>query len=140
MLVVGSWFSVIKQAYAEFVPRRNFYSDFAEIFPEEEEEGRISVGGVTMMESGLNEGNTVNLDMKDYGENERDDNSFVNLEDVGFLVLNPMEGIGKCEREGRWNVGGLSKCGVDGVHDQKRASSRYDPGHMPNMSDHSSTS
>ncbi|GJS72458.1 hypothetical protein Tco_0705299 [Tanacetum coccineum] len=30
---------------------------------------------------GLNEGNTVNLDMKDYGENERDDNSFVNLED-----------------------------------------------------------
>ncbi|GJV48850.1 nucleotide-binding alpha-beta plait domain-containing protein [Tanacetum coccineum] len=32
-------------------------------------------------EEGLNEGNTVNLDMKDYGENERDDNSFVNLED-----------------------------------------------------------
>ncbi|GJY17219.1 hypothetical protein Tco_0388710, partial [Tanacetum coccineum] len=32
-------------------------------------------------EKGLNEGNTVNLDMKDYGENERDDNSFVNLED-----------------------------------------------------------
>ncbi|GKD83235.1 RNA-directed DNA polymerase, eukaryota, partial [Tanacetum coccineum] len=32
-------------------------------------------------EEGLNEGNTVNLDMKDYEENERDDNSFVNLED-----------------------------------------------------------
>ncbi|GJY39684.1 RNA-directed DNA polymerase, eukaryota [Tanacetum coccineum] len=32
-------------------------------------------------EEGLNEGNTVNLDMKDYGENEKDDNSFVNLED-----------------------------------------------------------
>ncbi|GKB75392.1 hypothetical protein Tco_0942287 [Tanacetum coccineum] len=32
-------------------------------------------------EEGLNEGNTVNLDMKDYGENERDDNSFVNLDD-----------------------------------------------------------
>ncbi|GJT23320.1 hypothetical protein Tco_0893257 [Tanacetum coccineum] len=32
-------------------------------------------------EEGLNEGNTVNLDMKDYGENERDDNSFVNLVD-----------------------------------------------------------
>ncbi|GKD84512.1 hypothetical protein Tco_1355666, partial [Tanacetum coccineum] len=32
-------------------------------------------------EEGLNEGNTVNLDIKDYGENERDDNSFVNLED-----------------------------------------------------------
>ncbi|GKB41934.1 hypothetical protein Tco_0886876 [Tanacetum coccineum] len=33
-------------------------------------------------EEGLNEGNNVNLDMKDYGENERDDNSFVNLDDV----------------------------------------------------------
>ncbi|GKB27367.1 RNA-directed DNA polymerase, eukaryota, partial [Tanacetum coccineum] len=33
-------------------------------------------------EEGLNEGNNVNLDMKDYGENKRDDNSFVNLEDV----------------------------------------------------------
>ncbi|GKG48794.1 hypothetical protein Tco_0512941, partial [Tanacetum coccineum] len=33
------------------------------------------------LEEGLNEGNTVNLDMKDYGENKRDDNSFVNLED-----------------------------------------------------------
>ncbi|GJT52964.1 RNA-directed DNA polymerase, eukaryota, partial [Tanacetum coccineum] len=32
-------------------------------------------------EEGLNEGNTVNLDMKNYGENERDDNLFVNLED-----------------------------------------------------------
>ncbi|GJR86500.1 RNA-directed DNA polymerase, eukaryota [Tanacetum coccineum] len=32
-------------------------------------------------EEGLNEGNNVNLDMKDYGENERDDNSFVNLDD-----------------------------------------------------------
>ncbi|GKE18157.1 hypothetical protein Tco_1425734, partial [Tanacetum coccineum] len=32
-------------------------------------------------EEGLNEGNNVNLDMKDLGENERDDNSFVNLED-----------------------------------------------------------
>ncbi|GKE83275.1 RNA-directed DNA polymerase, eukaryota [Tanacetum coccineum] len=32
-------------------------------------------------DEGLNEGNTVNLDMKDYRENERDDNSFVNLED-----------------------------------------------------------
>ncbi|GKE39637.1 hypothetical protein Tco_1463042 [Tanacetum coccineum] len=30
---------------------------------------------------GLNEGNNVNLDRKDYGENERDDNSFVNLDD-----------------------------------------------------------
>ncbi|GJT52286.1 hypothetical protein Tco_0978443 [Tanacetum coccineum] len=36
--------------------------------------------GFTLKE-GLNEGNTVNLDMKDYGENERDGNSFVNLED-----------------------------------------------------------
>ncbi|GJY12415.1 hypothetical protein Tco_0381724 [Tanacetum coccineum] len=36
---------------------------------------------VHSVEEGLNEGNTVNLDMKDYGENERDDNSFVNLED-----------------------------------------------------------
>ncbi|GJZ63683.1 RNA-directed DNA polymerase, eukaryota [Tanacetum coccineum] len=32
-------------------------------------------------DEGLNEGNTVNLDLKDYGENDRDDNSFVNLED-----------------------------------------------------------
>ncbi|GKA81747.1 hypothetical protein Tco_0788439 [Tanacetum coccineum] len=32
-------------------------------------------------EEGLNKGNTINLDMKYYGENERDDNSFVNLED-----------------------------------------------------------
>ncbi|GKE46653.1 hypothetical protein Tco_1477911 [Tanacetum coccineum] len=39
------------------------------------------VGGPKCLEEGLNEGNTVNLDMKDYGENERDDNSFVNLED-----------------------------------------------------------
>ncbi|GKB96980.1 hypothetical protein Tco_0983117 [Tanacetum coccineum] len=38
-------------------------------------------GRVFTPEEGLNEGNTVNLDMKDYGENERDDNSFVNLED-----------------------------------------------------------
>ncbi|GKA91127.1 RNA-directed DNA polymerase, eukaryota [Tanacetum coccineum] len=37
-------------------------------------------------EEGLNEGNTVNLDMKDYGENERDDNSFVNLMMVRYLL------------------------------------------------------
>ncbi|GJR45859.1 ribonuclease H-like domain-containing protein [Tanacetum coccineum] len=75
-------------------------------------------------EEGLNEGNTVNLDMKDYGENERDDNSFVNLEDgkdnsesvnknseskrsghskysvlprTGGSILNLMEEVVKCE-------------------------------------------
>ncbi|GKG11433.1 hypothetical protein Tco_0342833, partial [Tanacetum coccineum] len=32
-------------------------------------------------DDGLNEVNTVNLDMKDYGENERDVNLFVNFED-----------------------------------------------------------
>ncbi|GKF12355.1 hypothetical protein Tco_0050281, partial [Tanacetum coccineum] len=40
-------------------------------------------------EEGLNEGNIVNLDMKDYGENERGDNLFVNLEDV--VVYAPQE-------------------------------------------------
>ncbi|GKD53645.1 hypothetical protein Tco_1287032 [Tanacetum coccineum] len=46
----------------------------------EEDHGLSHPSGFTP-EEGLNEGNTVNLDMKDYGENERDDNSFVNLED-----------------------------------------------------------
>ncbi|GJV46620.1 RNA-directed DNA polymerase, eukaryota, reverse transcriptase zinc-binding domain protein [Tanacetum coccineum] len=43
-------------------------------------DGRINDLEITPKE-GLNEGNNVNLDRKDYGENERDDNSFVNLDD-----------------------------------------------------------
>ncbi|GKD15621.1 RNA-directed DNA polymerase, eukaryota [Tanacetum coccineum] len=143
---VGSWFSVIKQAYAEFVPEGRlvwveldgvpfkFWSgptfkriaakwgelldvdDYDEsnlhskricilskkdkhsedpfgLYPllnkenielarkvTEEDHSLSHPPGFTP-EEGLNEGNTVNLDMKDYGENERDDNSFVNLED-----------------------------------------------------------
>ncbi|GKB82928.1 hypothetical protein Tco_0949823 [Tanacetum coccineum] len=41
----------------------------------EEDHSLSHLPGFTPAE-GLNEGNTVNLDMKDYGENERDDNSF----------------------------------------------------------------
>ncbi|GKB61529.1 nucleotide-binding alpha-beta plait domain-containing protein [Tanacetum coccineum] len=141
---VGSWFSVIKQAYAEFVPEgrlvwveldgvpfkfwsgptfkriaakwgelldvddydeSNLHSKRICILSKDNNDGRINdleanngidesdVEEVTeedhslshppgfTPEEGLNEGNTVNLDMKDYGENERDDNSFINLED-----------------------------------------------------------
>ncbi|GKB05298.1 hypothetical protein Tco_0833493 [Tanacetum coccineum] len=69
---LGLWFSVIKQAYAEFVSEGQTLEDLLVYHPLLNKKKNIGIG----------------TKWKDYGENERDDNSFVNLEDVDIRWLN----------------------------------------------------
>ncbi|GJS10400.1 hypothetical protein Tco_0367196 [Tanacetum coccineum] len=127
---------------------RDFAKEKIELGPKfTEEDHSLSHPTGFTPEEGLNEGNNVNLDMKDYRENERDDNSFVNLDDgkdnsesvnknseskrsghskysvlprTGGFILNLMEEVVKVGQTMGYNMDGCIKDITEIIESQER--------------------